>query len=240
VIALAAAFLLLSLWVARRARDAADRDEGIFFAAFALNGLALLGGVLIAYLFARPTPDIIDRTLLPLFVCGIGGLLAAAAVGLQSSPPASLALTLLLSSLFVFTYASPAYVQTVALHRGQVGYFNDEWRDSELLAYLRNLPPDTAIIASEPGITLYWADRPSFAFFHAQRPGSIGSGAAYGSDPVDDAQVAFSQGDAVLVLFEGFPEGLAERLADSGTLASARLLAEYDQGQIYVPIEGIP
>jgi hypothetical protein len=128
----------------------------------------------------------------------------------------------------------------VALHRGQVGYFTDEWSHSELLAYLRNLPPDTAIIASEPGITLYWADRPSYGFFHAQHPGFIGSGAAYGSDPVDDAQVAFSQGDAVLVLFRDLPEGLAERLADSGTLASARLLAEYDQGQIYVPIEGTP
>lgn len=223
-------FVALVLWK----RDPEQPDQ-LLLGVFALYGLAFLGGVTAAYLFTRPTPDIIERTLLPLFVCLLGLLAAAAAWWVGRAPRTANWLALLASAAILLALLRPARVQLAPLHHGQVGHFTNEWRDSELLADLRDLPAGTAIIASDPNITLYWVDRPAFDFFHALRDEFIPNGEVYGSDPVDDAQVAFSQGDAVLVLFEDYPHGLAERLAANGTLAAAHLLGAYDQGQIYVP-----
>lgn len=231
--------LLLFLGLVLRKRDP-DQPDQVLLGSFALLGMAFMGGVLAAYLFTRPTPDIIERTLLPLFVCLLGGLAAAAAWWADRAPLAANWVAFLAGAGILLAFARPAVIQLAPLQRGQVGYFTNKWRTSELLAVLRDLPAETAIIASDPSITLYWVDRPAFDFFHALRDEFIPNGEIYGSDPVDDAQVAFSQGDAVLVLFDDYPNGLAQRLAGSGTLAGACLLAEYDQGQVYVPIEEAP
>ncbi len=234
--AIVVGMMLLLLGLALRKR-APEQPDQVLLGSFALLGLAFLGGVTAAYLFTRPTPDIIERTLLPLFVCLLGLLAAAAAWWAERAPRTANWLALLAGAAILLALVRPARVQLAPLHRGQVGYFTDAWRHSKLLADLRDLPAGTAIIASDPSITLYWVDRPAFDFFHALRDEFIPDGEIYGSDAVDDAQVAFSQGDAVLVLFEDYPHGLAERLAANGTLANARLLADYPQGQLYIPIQ---
>ncbi len=83
-----------------------------------------------------------------------------------------------------------------------LGYNSLAWRSSELIEWVRQTPPGTALVTNETMAVLYLAGRAAYplAEIFADAPQVLD--ARYGSSADDPGQALFARGEAALVLFD--------------------------------------
>lgn len=224
------AALLVSQWASRQ--PTGHIGDAQLFYAFGLSGIVFLASIAGAFLFTAPTPDVIERTLLPLLVCILVCAFAALALLGHQRPWIASGLAVVAGGMLLLGLARPAVELAVPLHQGRIGYFTHAWRDSELVERLHSLPEDTPIIASQAPIVLYWADRPAYELIPYLPPGFLDGGQAYGNDPDGDRLQALFRNGAMLVLFNEYPHWLVQNYGSTLT-QGLPLIGAYPQGSLY-------
>lgn len=121
-------------------------------AAFALVCLA-------AYVFSSVTPDINDRTLLPLFPM-LTVLAGSSMLGLLASKPKAASVTLAALGLLALLAWAPVTSRLVAeRYESGHGYTATYYRGSPLLQAARALPQDVPWISNEPALFLLYLNK---------------------------------------------------------------------------------
>jgi hypothetical protein len=105
----------------------------------------------------------------------------------------------------------------IPLHQGS-GTTAYQWRHSETMVAVRNLPKDVGVVSNDSYAIWVWADRPAYDLWNNFRSPFLDQNTSYGTDPSDPAQVAFHEKKAVLVIFTNeFSQQMASNFGDRGT-----------------------
>jgi hypothetical protein len=227
---MALAVLLANRQCARTAAQrAASREIEVFVLSWCWAAVYFAVLALSALVTAPLPPAISNRMLLPIYiglvlavVSGFAVVQAAWFTGrwswLRALPWAM--------ALWGLLYYLPQTIDDVALplHAGS-GPTSYIWRDSDILAAVRRLPEDVAIVSNHPYTIELWAERPALGMLENMRQSFIDQDSPYGFSATDPAQAAFREG-AALVIFEA---DLPQQLEDVfGRAGRARLETLFD------------
>jgi hypothetical protein len=235
---------------AMQSKRSAVPQEFVLFMLFAFYSLGSFLFMLFTYIFFMLPGRMDNRQLLPVFLSYSLSILSASTLWVNTWLDKSvswkkiLSWSILLLLLFWFYPTSIKSIPTTGFERG---FFSSYWDDSELMGFIRQLPPDTQIVSNYPAAILYWADRPSWDIFSFLTPEFVSKTTSYGTDMADPAQVAFSENDGILVIFDTFPIQMSNSFYEAGNLrlntifSGLVVLRQYDDGSIYTtPPGGIP
>lgn len=238
--ALAAAVILA---LRARAEQPVGQRAGWEWRPAALFGLFILGHlgfVLTAYLVTNPTPDIDQRTLLPVLLVGL--LLAFAVMhGLLNLARPSILLRATLVVLVVLSVTGWAIISQdtiLGMHRTGLGYTSKAWQASETMAAVRQLPADLTLVSNETAAILLYTDRSAF-----EVPGLESGDAQMLSIPFgsgnSDLERDYQEGRAALVVFDSLEHQLkgVTQATPSDLTQGLRLLFKGKDGAIYCRCE---
>jgi hypothetical protein len=126
--------------------------------------------------------------------------------GTRLFPPKSRWITILPVVLvmgFVLWYASRDIRIVKQNYEQGLGYTSPAWRNSELIAWVRQTPPETKLITNETMAVLFLTGRTAYPFAEIYLDHPLESYMAYGSDSEsqDSAQKLFRESQTPLVLF---------------------------------------
>jgi hypothetical protein len=203
--------ILIQAWRASRGlveeqRSRAQQAGGLGDAAalsmlyIACYGLVLAG----SWLFSLPGPNIgvrIASPILPmLFVATLAPPFLWAGNGvkagwIRAGVTGAAGLLIMLEA--------PTTVELVrSLHANGDGYTSRTWRASETIQAVRQLPAGVPIVSNQPDAVLLLTGRPAYEMAEIVQGVPIRPFSAFGDDRQDDAQRAFAEQGAALVLFE--------------------------------------
>jgi hypothetical protein len=198
--------IIVSIAAHRHARRETGKLTTDFhiFSVFGMYSAAYIVLLVLIYSFSSPHPDIDDRMLLPLFVGVAISLYAGASLWIKSFGDQRWLALLpwLLALATVWGYFPQAY-RSVLQRPDYAGLTAKYWQESPVIAELRSLPRDAAVISNQPEVILMWADRPAYHFGRFSRD-FIESDSFYGSDMNDPVQRLFQEGNAFLVVTNDF------------------------------------
>ena len=241
-----AVILALVLLAVRRLRKNPEgtRNSGLqIFSFFGLSSLIFLAVLLVTYLFTRPTIDVDNRMLLPLFVGSVMSIYSAFALWqaawfrgklrvLQSLP-------WLIAVLCVAWYYPQTRQQVKFYHAGD-GLTAYAWDRSATIQAVRALPASQAVISNDWELLQLWTGRPIYGFwntFPSKPPIQAG---AYGTVPGDPVQSVFCKQGAALVIFADFPSQFRSQVGDVSAaqipdlFAGLHVYGSYPDGKIYL------
>jgi hypothetical protein len=228
LVALAAALVGAALW-----RAFVAGDPRVERAARRLAPLALFTALYLAYLVAAsartaldPIDDRLIAPVLPPLIVVLVGLATAAVRG-------GIARTALVAALLLWLIAPAAatarYLERVGSD-GIGGYGAARWRDSALLAALRDVPDDAILYSNDPFAVRYWTGRAARLSPRRHPYRSPGT-------PVDDLPAlreALASGREVrLVWFEGVPRDFLAGLAELAPAIGLQPMFEATGGTVY-------
>ena len=244
--AMAIAIAMLSLLAYRRMRKAGEGDSKADLAVFAFFGLAAfahLAVLMISYLFTSPTPDVNDRTLLPLYVGSVMSLLGALALWqaawfrgrrrwLQVVP-------WLMAALCLYWYLPQARQTAAGYHLGD-GLTAYHWNSSQTIQGVRTLPQGMPVISNDWELLMLWTDRPVRGLWNTFPVTSPVQIVRYGTKTTDVAQSIFCKQGAALVIFEDFPAQYREKVGEAylpqlpALFEGLTVRGKYSDGTIYL------
>jgi hypothetical protein len=242
-----AGILALSAWAILRLRKRPDlkdqRSDLPIFTFFGLSAFFFVAVLLLTYLLTRPTIDIDNRMLLPLFVCAVMALYGA--FGLWQAAWTrrwALAFQILAASVTVLCliwYVPQAQAKVTQYHKGD-GLTAYHWGRSQIIQTVRALPAGQPVISNDWQLLLLWTGRPIYGIwvsFPATKPVQT---TPYGSLQSDRAQVVFCSQGAALVVFTDFSAQFRSRQGDISDQALQKLFkglkvyGTYPEGNIYL------
>jgi len=211
----------LSIWKQAR-QDAQSAGKlsplglwvGLWFA-FIAAYLALL---VYTFISTTPTPDIINRTLLPVqfgllfIVLPIGRLITQAWGQPGPTRPTQAKLRLILpvaavgaALVFIASNSQASWQIASAYYRNGGGFTSLAWQHSLTLQALHGLPANIPIISNRAPAVLLLANRPAYDFCGPTKdpywPCYLESATRYGDLPDDEVQRVFRETGAALVIF---------------------------------------
>jgi hypothetical protein len=167
---------------------------------FTLAYLFVLG---FSYIFRVPTPDLIVRTLLPVHIATLLGLLCLILFFIQTWSSHK---WLVLFPIFLILGFSISYLHDTQdiisiYHQSGFGYTSRDWRNSETIRAIKQIPSNIPLISNESALVLFYTGRPAYdiAELMSDEPQDLTQ--HYGDDPTDPAQKAFREDNAALILF---------------------------------------
>jgi hypothetical protein len=217
-------FVLLSAWGIRRLIQARRRSAfaapalqlAFLFGTVAITTLAVVTFTYVFVVIPRPWLDL--RVLSPIqaglvlaaiswlvFLSGevpAGGETPLAAS--RPGQPAFLRAASILLALGICAYNLTQSLPAVRrMHDEGFGYTSRAWQQSELIARVRRLPPETPLISHQPAPVFFLAGRPCYdlvsSLADAGHPAPV---TPFGTNSSDPNQVLFREQDAALVLFD--------------------------------------
>ncbi len=215
-----AAVLALVLLAGRRLRK---NSEGIhhsgleIFTFFGLSSVIFLIVVLGTYLFTRPTIDVDNRMLLPLYVGSVMSFYAAFALWQAAWFSGRLRVLQVLPWLIAVLCVAWYFPQTrekVNFYHAGDGLTAYRWNRSDIIQAVRALPAGQAVISNDWELLQLWTGRPIHGFwntFPSKPPIQAG---AYGTAPGDPVQALFCKQEAALVIFTDFPTQFRSKVGD--------------------------
>ncbi len=165
--------------------------------------IAYLGFFAVAYVITDPTPDVDSRTMLPLLPALIGIGLGGARM-LSSAWPRNRLVSAGLTIAILGSIAGYAVISqdiVLGLHRTGLGYTGREWRQSETIAAVREIPADTPLISNEPAAVLLLTGRNPYTIYEIEQQEPVEVFESFGDGP-SEAERVFRDEGAALVLFD--------------------------------------
>jgi hypothetical protein len=241
-----AGILALSTWSILRLRKKGGSDESRsdlpIFSYFGLSAFFFVAVLLLTYLFTRPTIDIDNRMLLPLFVCCVMSLYGAFALwqaawsrdgklamlqtfsskGLKSALWKSgwanawkitfQFLACLVAAVCLVWYIPKAQEMVTFYHKGD-GLTAYRWGNSEIIQVVKALPDNRPVISNDWQLLLLWTGRPIYGVWVSFPTTSPIQTTPYGTLQNDPAQVVFCSQGAALVIFNDFSSQSRSKLS---------------------------
>ena len=175
--------------------------------------LILIGS---AYLVGLDKPDIIDRTLSPLFIStvivGFTVLEFIRQTWISSKPIR--AMSIVLVTFFIFSSIVPSVKYMNAMHMNGLGYSSKAWGASATIQSLRGLPENLPIITNETSAVRFLLNRAAYPFPDVSDRSLAEGTARFGDNPNNEVERVFSQEGAALVLFNSLRWQLYPIFAD--------------------------
>jgi hypothetical protein len=140
--------------------------------------------------------------------------------------------------LFASGFASQTRILVTSLHQNGGGYLSVDMRNSPLLQAIQSLPADIPLVSNRHTEVSFLTGRPCYAIMEVVQLTPQPINARFGDNPVDEAQVIFRNGGA-LVLFNSFRwqiDPLYYELSPQRVEAFTRdllIFGEYADGSIY-------
>jgi hypothetical protein len=180
-----------------------DSSIGLAYACmmivFAIAYLVILA---FSYIYTLPTPDLIIRTLLPVHITLSIGFFMFCFLIIKSWPSIKWLplIPILLAVVISISYIHNSLDIALQYHQNGLGYTSRNWRDSETIHTVEQLPSNITLISNESAAVLFYTNRPAYDISEITN-GKSQSFTRYGDDPTDPAQSAFRSEGAALVLF---------------------------------------
>jgi hypothetical protein len=194
----------LSIWKLRKKNvKNIDSNQGLHLAGllivFTIVYLIILA---FSYVYTLPTPDLINRTLLPMHLALLIGLFLLFYFMIQAWMSVKwLALVPILLALGIsISYIHDTWNIASQYHQTGAGYTDRYWRDSETIRSVEQLPSNTTLISNESAAVLFYTNRPAYDISELTGDKSQ-SFTRFGDDPTDPAQIKFRDNGAALILF---------------------------------------
>ena len=165
---------------------------------FILGYLSLLAA---SYIFTKPQPDIIPRTLLPVQLGLVFALLAlfSSLINEFRLPQAMGWACAALVLIIILSYARTSLNIISQYHIYGVGYTSRDWQTSLTLQIARELPKQIPVITNQSAAMLLLLNRPAYDF--CTLPCSQTGELRYGDDLQDPVQLIFREQKSALVIF---------------------------------------
>jgi hypothetical protein len=242
-----AGFLALSSWailrLQKRAGSEDNRSDLPIFIFFGLSTFFYVVVLLLTYLFTRPTIDIDNRMLLPLFVCCVMTLYGAFALW-QAAWSKSWKLVFqilawLVAALCLVWYI-PQTQNKVTLYHGGDGLTAYHWGRSQIIQAVSALPGNQPVISNDWQLLLLWTGRPIYGIWVSLPAKAPLQTTSYGTLQSDRAQVVFCSQAAALVVFNDFSSQIKSRLGDipddqlQNLFKGLKVYGTYPDGIIYL------
>ena len=205
-------FLSILIWLGYVIRTTNRSGEMSIFQRSALqwSGLLILYAFLhllvvaATYIIVRfPKPALDDRVMLPTkitLLMGLGILFYELCLAVFRHK-----LVFLLSAIFllplVFVNIALLQQNMVSLNTEGRGYTSRNWQDLQIIEELRRLPDTVPIVSNDPVAVIFFAARPALQLPELQDGKPVEIKARFGQRSQDEAEVAFRERDAALVLF---------------------------------------
>ena len=228
-----------------RKRDFQEGSSGDLqiFGVFGLSSLAYVTALALTYLFTRPAPDIDDRMLLTVYVGVVMSMLGAFSswrnAWFQNRKRWLTIIPWLAAAVFVYWYY-PGSLWVVKYYHHGWGFTTYSWRNSETIQAVRELPSGMPVVSNNAVLLLLWADHPAYEMMAKLPLDFIDQSSPYGSDETNEAQVAFRERGAALVIFDSqLREQLVQAFGEKGlarwdSLFEGLVLGgQYADGTIY-------
>jgi hypothetical protein len=245
-VGLAIIVALAYLAVRRLRKDAAEgtHKSGMqIFAFFGLSSLTFVAVLIATYLFTRPTIDIDNRMLLPLYIGSVmafyGAFALWQAAWFRGWKRAFQILPWLIAALCVAWYL-PQTQEKVNLYHPGDGLTVYRWDHSEMIGAVRNLPADQPVISNDWELLLLWTGRPIYGFWNTFPSEPPIQTTVYGMDQEDLVQSVFCEQGAALVIFNDFPTQFRNQVGESSLDRLPNLFkglivyGSYPDGTIYL------
>lgn len=213
--------LVLSYFAQRQVRKDHLREahnSGIhIFGFFGLSSLTFLAVLIATYLFTRPTIDVDNRMLLPLYVGIVMSLLGGFSLWNFAWFKGWLRVVQIVPWLVVVICVIWYFPQT----RDKVEYYHPgqdltayHWNRSDIIQAVRDLPPDKPVISNDWELLLLWTGRPIYGFWNTFPSKPSIQTTSYGTNLQDSTQSVFCEQGAALVIFNDFPPQFRSNIGD--------------------------
>ena len=243
VVGVAVVTLLAEQRARKRDLQAGSSGDLRIFAVFGFSSLAYVAALALTYLFTRPAPDIDDRMLLPVYMGVVMSMLGAFSswrnAWLRNGKRWLMVIPWLVAAVFVYWYYPGSLWVAKYYHHGW-GFTTYSWRYSETIQAVRELPSSMPVVSNNAALLLLWADRPAYEMMAKLPLDFIDQSSPYGSDETNEAQVAFRERGAALVIFDSqLREQLVQAFGEKGlerweSLFNGLVLdGQYADGTIY-------
>ena len=226
----------------KNTKDSDQKSDTSVFVYFGLSSLTYLAFLIVSYLFILPTIAIDNRTLLPLFVGIVMGLLGAFALWqtawFRERKRLLKILPWLVGILCVYWYLPQVREKAEFYHQGD-GLTAYHWNRSKIIQAVRALPADIPVISNDWELLLLWTQRPIYGFWNTFPSDLPIQTTAYGTNPGDHVQSVFCDQGAALVIFTDFPTQFIDNIGDtaqnnvSELFAGLSISGTYPDGTIY-------
>ena len=206
-----------------------------------LSLLTYLGIIVFGYIFSDPVPDLNDRILSMGALIVLGITLGTCTAIYRAWPTHFWRYILPLACTGVMiASALPQSIQIVNDYHDQgFGYLSLRWRNSPTLQAAMALPADMPLISNEFSALEFWCGRPVYSIREVTLLEVQPLNARFGDNMEDEAQRAFRQDGAALIIFNNlrwqldtlYSEQTPDRI-DAMT-SNLRVHDEYIDGAIY-------
>jgi hypothetical protein len=206
--------ILTSLIIIRRLSKRPVTQKQALVTTFSfLWGLFSIGNILLlafTFLFTTPTPDLNQRTMLPVqFGMMFFAVLLLGSIVQEFHLPRAVGLTCgLLVLVFIYPNGQSSWRLIQQYHQFGLGYTNASWHSSLTLQAVRDLPTSTPLITNEAAAILLHLDRSAYDF--CSPPCNPSRSVRYGDDLQDPVQKIFREQGAALVLFYPYCEAQSQ------------------------------
>ena len=241
-----AVILALVLMAERRLRKT---SEGIhhsgaqIFVFFGLSSLIFVAVLIVTYLFTRPTIDVDNRMLLPLYVGSVMALYAAfaswQAAWFRGKLRVLQALPWLIAALCVAWYF-PQTREKVNYYRPGDGLTAYHWNQSGIVQAVRALPTEKPVISNDWELLQLWTGRPIYGFWNTFPSKPPIQTTAYGTVTGDSVQSVFCEQGAALAIFNDFSTQFRSQVGEASLdqmpvlFAGLSIYGAYPDGKIYL------
>jgi hypothetical protein len=250
LVVMLALVLLAGRRLRKTSRDSAQPGDGSgmrVFAFFGLSSLLFLAVLVLTYLFTRPTIDVDNRMLLPLYVGSVMAFYAAFAVWQAAWFKGKLwllrSLPWLVAAVCVLWYYPQTrekmefYRAGDGLNAGLTAY---RWDRAGIIQAVRSLPDGQPVISNDWELLLLWTGRPVHGFWNSFPAAMPIQSGAYGTLTDDPVQSLFCEQGAALVIFNDFPAQFQAHVGDTYLhlvpylFAGLTVSGTYPDGKIYL------
>jgi hypothetical protein len=211
------------------------------FVFFGLSSLIFTVVLILTYLFTRPTIDVDNRMLLPLYVGSVMTIYAAFAVWQAAWFRGKLRLLQvipwLIAIVCVAWYIPQTRDQVKFYHAGD-GLTAYHWNRSGIIQAVRALPAGQPVISNDWELLQLWTGRPIYGFWNTFPSKPPMQTTAYGTVSGDRVQSIFCRQGAVLVIVNDFSSQFRAQVGgtanEDSLFAGLPVYGTYADGTIYL------
>ena len=213
------------------------------FAFFGLSSVIFVAVLILTYLFTRPTIDIDNRMLLPLYITCVmmiyGAFALWQAAWFKGWKRIFQVLPWLMAVLCVAWYIPQTRDKVEFYHLGD-GLTIYRWNSSEIIRAVRDLPADQPVISNDWELTMLWTGRPIYGFWNTFPSEPPIQTTAYGTNQSDNVQSLFCDHGAALVIYNDFHTQFIDQVGQAaedqlpGLFEGLTVYGKYLDGTIYL------
>jgi hypothetical protein len=184
-----------------------DSRSGLMFAVLMfVFVLAYLFVLAFSYIFTRPTPDLVARTLLPAHIAVLLGLFSLLLFFMRawSSIKPLILIPIMLIIGISISYVHDSIDIVSDYHQSGFGYTSRGWRSSETIEAIEKLPSNIPLISNESALVLFYTGRPAYDISELVNNEPKALTNRFGDDPTDPVQNEFRYNGSALALFNTY------------------------------------